>query len=166
MQTFLPFPDFHMSAQCLDRARLGKQRVEVKQLLLSLGVTVGANEPIGSSWANHPASKMWRGYEWALAQYGASICAEWIRRGYRDSLQVEFAKVYTTIKNTGLPPWIGWDAFHISHASNLVRKDPEYYGPIFPGVPNNLPYIWPSPELYAGLAMGFTSGVKTRHINH
>ncbi|HET9348893.1 MAG TPA: pyrimidine dimer DNA glycosylase/endonuclease V, partial [Arthrobacter sp.] len=31
MQTFLPFPDFQQSAAALDRARLGKQRVEALQ---------------------------------------------------------------------------------------------------------------------------------------
>ena len=33
MQTFLPYPDFVKSAQCLDYRRLGKQRVEAKQIL-------------------------------------------------------------------------------------------------------------------------------------
>lgn len=28
MQTFLPYPDFKKSAQCLDYRRLGKQRVD------------------------------------------------------------------------------------------------------------------------------------------
>ena len=35
MQTFLPYPDFHESAKVLDMKRLGKQRVEVLQLLNS-----------------------------------------------------------------------------------------------------------------------------------
>lgn len=33
MQTFLPYPEFIKSAQCLDNKRLGKQRVEAKQIL-------------------------------------------------------------------------------------------------------------------------------------
>jgi len=32
MQTFLPYADFKESAQCLDYRRLGKQRVEAKQI--------------------------------------------------------------------------------------------------------------------------------------
>jgi len=36
MQTFLPFPDFQQSAAVLDRARLGKQRVEALQTLRAL----------------------------------------------------------------------------------------------------------------------------------
>ena len=34
MQTFLPSPRFAESARCLDSARLGKQRVEAKQIRL------------------------------------------------------------------------------------------------------------------------------------
>lgn len=47
MQTFLPYPSFVESAKCLDRQRLGKQRVEVLQLLKALLVP-------GSGWGNHP----------------------------------------------------------------------------------------------------------------
>ena len=36
MQTFLPYPDFQISASVLDYRRLGKQRVECKQLLTAL----------------------------------------------------------------------------------------------------------------------------------
>ncbi len=42
-----------------------------------------------------------------------------------------------------LPAWLGDDAFHRSHRSSLVRKDPEFYGPQFPDVPDDLPYVWP-----------------------
>ena len=42
-----------------------------------------------------------------------------------------------------MPPWLGDDAFHRSHQSNLVRKLPEHYGDLFPDVPDDLPYIWP-----------------------
>ncbi len=34
MQTFLPYDSYADSAAVLDRARLGKQRVEAKQILL------------------------------------------------------------------------------------------------------------------------------------
>jgi len=36
MNTFLPYPDFVKSAQCLDYRRLGKQRVEAWQIYLAL----------------------------------------------------------------------------------------------------------------------------------
>jgi hypothetical protein len=41
------------------------------------------------------------------------------------------------------PPWMGRPDIHVSHQSNLVRKDPEFYGPIFAGVSADLEYVWP-----------------------
>jgi hypothetical protein len=142
MQTFMPHHSFMASARSLDMRRLGKQRVEVKQLLLALGVPVGDHAPSPlKHWANHPAAKMWRGYEAALAHYGVRICEEWRLRGYQDTLEAQFLKIgfgaYT------MPPWMDSGDFHRSHQSNLIRKDPAFYGPQFPGVPNDLPYIWP-----------------------
>ena len=133
MQTFLPFPSFKESAQSLDRQRLGKQRVEVKQILRAL-------QGLSKGWQNHPAVRMWRGYETALAAYGVEICTEWRQRGYKDSLLPEFlAAINAEIK---MPPWIGNESFHASHRSNLKRKNPEYYKHF--NEPPNLPYVWPT----------------------
>lgn len=142
MQTFLPLPTFLESASCLDRQRLGKQRVECKQLLLALGVPVGENTPKKSSWASHPAARMWRGHEGSLALYGWVVCREWKDRGYRDSLEPQFAAV---MKNRSLdpPPWLGREDFHASHRSNLLRKLPEWYGECGWSEPDDLPYVWP-----------------------
>lgn len=138
MQTFLPYPSFRDSARVLDYRRLGKQRVEAKQILLAL-----AN---GGAWANHPATKMWRGYHFALAAYGVSICEEWIARGYNDSLLSFFYdNGHASDEPCTLPPWLGTPAFHASHRSNLLRKDPEFYGKYGWTESPDLPYIWPEP---------------------
>lgn len=134
MQTFLPYPDFTHSASVLDRQRLGKQRVEAKQILLAL-------ENPGYGWQNHPAVKMWRGREAALAVYGLRVCEEWTRRGYKDSL-TQFFKVRLQIMPM-FPSWLGDPAFHASHRSNLLRKLPAHYRQFWPGEPADLPYIWP-----------------------
>lgn len=143
MQTFLPYNSFARSAVCLDYRRLGKQRVETKQLLLALGIPVGEHVPRNSSWSNHPAARMWRGYEKALADYGILICDVWRDRGYNDTLLPQFEEVYNRLPKTGVPPWMGDMFFHRSHQSNLLRKDEDYYRPWFPEVPNNLEYVWP-----------------------
>lgn len=134
MQTFLPFPDFTESAKSLDYRRLGKQRVETKQIYFAL------TRP-DYGWKNHPIVKMWKGYENALLKYGIDICSEWRSRGYKDNQLVFFLTELTNSKIV-LPPWIGDDALHTSHKSNLIRKYPEYYSKQFPNVPDNLPYIW------------------------
>jgi hypothetical protein len=36
-----------------------------------------------------------------------------------------------------LPPWFGDPAFHRGHQAALIRKDPSFYGPLFPGVPED-----------------------------
>jgi hypothetical protein len=135
MQTFLPEPSIVRSAQILDYKRLGKQRVEAKQILMALrGESTG--------WTNHPAVKMWRGHEGALCFYGYICCAEWIIRGYKDSLKDYFRDMYALYSNP-YPSWFGDPDFHRSHQSNLVRKYPEYYRQFWPDVPDNLPYVWP-----------------------
>lgn len=147
MQTFLPYPSFRESARCLDRQRLGKQRVECKQLLLALGVPVGEHRPRPSSWANHPAARMWRGHESTLAYYGEVVCREWRERGYKDMLLNQFkaASDWLSCECLGLayPNWIGYDAFHASHRSNLLRKLPSHYRQFNWLEPSDLPYVWP-----------------------
>ena len=192
MQTFLPYRSFIESAKCLDNKRLGKQRVAVLQILNTLtGKSTG--------WINHPATKMWRGYELALCEYGLEVCEQWYyERGFRDTCwtkiydiersldgivcekdldgfevihltsnfdsnpenkQDELYKIadnVTTNLSPGsvvvissdktvrpfYPPWLN-DEFCLSHRSNLIRKNPEHYRPLWPDVLDNLPYIWP-----------------------
>ena len=148
MQTFLPYPDYEESAKCLDYKRLGKQRVECKQLLLALGVPIGNHAPKKSSWANHPATKMWRGYEFELCRYSIQMCLEWRHRGYTDNLAGQFMVAaaeleYCADEKPMPPPWLGDEFFHSSHRSNLLRKDPIHYGQFGWEEPDSLPYVWP-----------------------
>lgn len=143
MQTFLPYRSFIDSAKCLDNKRLGKQRLEVLQILNTLtGKSTG--------WANHPAAKMWRGYERALCAYGLEVCEHWhYERGFRDTCWAKIYDIERSFDNVAFediqsfyPPWLT-DEFCLSHRSNLIRKNPEHYRPLWPDVPDNLPYIWP-----------------------
>jgi hypothetical protein len=143
MQTFLPYPDFDESAQVLDYKRLGKQRVETFQLINAINGVNAKGEP-AKGWVNHPAAVMWRGYEQALVVYGIAMCREWIRRQYNDTMLPRFeAMLDSSTPKPDLPSWLGRDEIHISHQSNLLRKDPEFYGLRFPGIPHDLPYVWP-----------------------
>lgn len=138
MQTFLPYQDFRKSLECLDNKRLGKQRVEAKQLL---NIVMGVNKSKG--WTNHPAAKMWRGYPKALAIYYNTCLEVWEERGFKN---IKLTKIPIIMHSlTPFPEWFGDPDFHASHQSNLLRKNPEHYGKYF-DVPNNLPYIWPTGE--------------------
>ncbi|MBE1546503.1 hypothetical protein GGC64_000511 [Mycobacterium sp. OAS707] len=149
MQTFLPYADFGATARVLDKRRLGKQRVETIQVLRALTVA-------GYGWRHHPAAKMWAGYEEALVRYGLDICAVWCDLGNADTCSgtlvadltqgtgLSSPRVQQDLAAAGeLPPWLGDPAFHRSHQSALVRKDPAHYRPIFNDVPDDLPYVWP-----------------------
>ena len=138
MQTFLPYSNFKESAQCLDMKRLGKQRVEVLQLLNSF------HKPDYKGWKNHPAREMWRGHENALALYGMIVCEAWLERGYKDTCWAKINAYYDKSKPTIMPSWFGMQDLHTSHKSNLIRKNPIYYKEFWPDIPDNIEYIWPT----------------------
>lgn len=135
MQTFVPYSSFEESAKCLDYRRLGKQRVETLQILNSL------TKP-GYGWANHPATKMWRGHEAGLCAYGIAICRDWIARGYKDTCTEKMLAILAP-DPSDLPAWWGDDAVHASHRANLLRKLPEHYAQFGWNDDPALPYVWP-----------------------
>jgi len=147
MQTFLPLPSFRESAKCLDNKRLGKQRVECKQILLCLGVALGNHAPGPTRWKHPPAVLMWAGYEIALLVYAIVVCREWRRRGFNDNLCREFEHRYAimrpTIKANKYPPWFNCSNLHASHRSSLLRKDWKHYSQFGWDDPIYLPYFWP-----------------------
>src|SRR3954452_2730846 len=152
MQTFLPVADFDESARLLDSPRLGKQRVETLQVLRAL-------ELPDYGWASHPVVRMWRGRTPALVAYGLAMVKVWRERGFADSTQTliaEFApdvvgRAQPDLAAAGLlPSWVGDEALHLSHRSNLIAKDPEFYRGRFTErfgpEPDDLPYVWPEPD--------------------
>lgn len=144
MQTFLPFASFTLSAAMLDRPRLGKQRVETLQLLR-------ANTVPGHGFRHHPAAKMWLGYQPALVAYGLAMTDAWIATGAADTVRAQilgFAPEVDGVAQSDLemPPWLGDPALHLSHRSNLLRKDRTFYRPRFGDLADDLPYFWPAVE--------------------
>lgn len=154
MQVFLPFPSFAHSLAVLDQARLGKQRLECRQILTALraqrnGRSVG--------WVNHPAAQMWKGYESALAVYMTFAIREWEARGYHNTMAKPYDENWKRApgedptfceraEDAVLPPWLGREDFHASHRSNLLRKDEQYYGQIGWTESPDMEYVWPSKE--------------------
>ncbi len=148
MQTFTPYSDFTATAHVLDTKRLGKQRVEVIQIVRALTVP-------GYAWASHPAVLMWKGYEEALGRYGLTMCEVWTERGFGDtcadtisndlrSIGVDSIRNYDELaKADALPVWLFDADVHLSHRSALLRKDPEHYRSFFPDVADDIDYVWP-----------------------
>ena len=135
MQIFLPYADIEQSARVLDTQRLMKQRVESYQILNTL-------QGKSKGWANHPATKMVKNYQAWLCLYSIKICQEARRRGYVDNLLPHFEREILTYPYIIQPHWLGC-YLHTTHKSNLIRKKADYYTPLFPNTPPNLPYFWP-----------------------
>jgi len=133
MQTFLPYPDLEKSLMCLDTKRLGKQRVESMQILNIL------TDNKKSTWINHPAVRMWKGYENALKLYLNLSIQIWIKNGRNNTMQI-----HSIDGEIILPSWFGNDKLHTSHKCNLLRKDYKYYYTFFGNCYDvNAPYWWP-----------------------
>jgi hypothetical protein len=143
MQTFLPVASYEETAKLLDRQRLGKQRVECKQILRAMYTK--------SSWSKHPAVTMWRGCAYGLVIYYDAICAEWIRRGYKHNMSLDSDLRARALTEDSVPSWLGDEMFHYSHRCSLLYKDPKHYGPLFNTGPLGLDlhafpqynYVWP-----------------------
>lgn len=130
MQVFLPEQTFAESAKVLDTKRLVKQLLEGRQIM-----TILANESPGGAWKNHPAVKMFKGYERALFAYLFAIKDEMQNRGYKWEKNWEVI-LDTYIRNfisqdTHMPPWmLDNELFNkvvTTHRGRLWEKDPEYY---------------------------------------
>lgn len=131
MMTFIVSSDVVECAKALDYRRLGKQRVEAYQILRTLrGQSHG--------WKNHPAVRMWRGYENALAVYMNAMIDEWILRGYKNTMIKEDVS-----GDVVFPWWFTWKPLQESHKAALNRKDDSFYSFVVDDVFSSHGYIWP-----------------------
>ena len=137
MQTFLPYADFARSAACLDRQRLGKQRVECAQILSAIHRIENGESKV--PWGNHPSVKMWVGSKNWLAGYMNVIVFEWERRGYKNNLILPDFRYWEDEK----PKWLGDEAFHAAHRAALLFKNPGHYSQFGWEEKPELNYIWP-----------------------
>jgi len=169
MQTFLPYPNFVVSVMSLDYRRLGKQRVETRQIQTAIEtvrkltsfdriVEKGQWQELCSQaavnqgmrkvgWASHPCTEMWCNNTLALMLYGDCCIREWVRRGYNNNMPLMLSREYTDVtpdmRKAVMPDWLGNENFHASHRSNLIRKDPEYYSDMGWEEGPELEYVWP-----------------------
>lgn len=130
MQVFLPEKSFAESAKALDYRRLVKQLLEGRQIM-----TVLAEESPSGAWKNHPAVKMFKGYERALYAYLFAIKDEMQSRGYKweknwNVIQDTYIRKFI-FQDTFLPPWMEdeelFNKVITTHRGRLWEKDPEYY---------------------------------------
>ena len=153
----MPYTKYHKVAKILDYRRLGKQRVEGMQIY---NILSGKQKTNG--YRNHPINKMWKGYEASLAEYTNAMITEWISRGYKNTMEYikccdyliisEGNNLFHYIPSGNFPPipyehskpsWVYDRKVRISHQSNLLRKDWDYYSKQFgTHIGTNHSYIW------------------------
>jgi len=142
MQTFLPYADYSLSAAVMDNQRLGNQCYRECLTIIRGG------------WSNHPVSRMWRGYEHALCEYAFACAVEMPKRGHWQRAvtvrwQIYWAWKMTQYPNTGNPPWIGDQQFHLTHQRVLLHKHYDWYKWVWPWllplapIEGSYPYVWP-----------------------
>lgn len=148
VNTFLLCEDFTESAKVLDKRRLGKQRVEARQIIDAIeGVTAG--------WVNHPATRSWKDHLPALKYYFNTIVTEWCNRGGQNNYAL-----YTDLPSSIIKPeWCSNPKVHYSHYAQLCQKDKEEYSienlksrvsvetceylAAMPDIYHQLGYLWP-----------------------
>ena len=166
--TFIVSEDFETTAKALDNKRLGKQRLEARQILDKceyLNIHGWDKEKYKgtkyASYVNQPVLLMWKDHTSALRLYYNAIVKEWMARGFENNMpllahkpRLVNGKYKRTIVMEGapvpkveMPPWLTWKPFLWSHMAALLRKNPKYYENSFPELPKNylgLGYVWPT----------------------
>ena len=161
MQTFVPLFGSADTAKVLDRARLNKQALEGWQVLMNLvELDPQGNHRTPKGWSNHPAVKMWRGHEGALASYIIKMVLEWEKRGYKSTIGQKTLQTYIQAVKLGritreshrYPFWMRdrelFAQIASSHRMALLNKDYEWYSqfdwPEDTGArPASYDYVWP-----------------------
>ena len=142
MQTFLPYKDFTETAKVLDSKRLNKQVLECYQILKVL-----SNPDPRAGWRNHPAVKMWRGFENSLWSYTMAMVKEANVRGIKTDKNMENLTALRNAESNywglGSPKWFSDSAkverLTVSHKANLYKKDPIHYFDFFSSVAESNP---------------------------
>lgn len=159
VNTFIVSTSLEECARLLDFKRLGKQRVEAKEIIDCLEKKI-------KGWKNHPAVKMWENNIDALKLYYNAMVIEWTKRGFNNNMELydlkfEDASFWISTMNEGVttmtqtpgkiqfPYFFGWKPIIYSHRASLIRKDPTFYTKLFLPDPDLDPYllrgyVWPS----------------------
>lgn len=134
----MPYMCIYMSLDCLDNKRLGKQRVEAKQILDAItGKT--------KAWLNHPCTQMWIGYENYLKFYINTAIRLWKVRGFKNTMDEYVVDIFD-LKIDEIPFWVGVDSFHTSHRLMLLKKNYKHYSRYFDANEKTIKeaqYYWP-----------------------
>lgn len=145
MITFLPYPNFAVTAWCMDSKRLSMQRIHARQILAVLQGNLSKHRKIHGdvvdTWHRHPSVGLWRGHEMALGVFLNSMIFEYTRRGLENTIEPWIGPM-----DPKMPPWMGREDIHSSHRAALLERDPVHYSIYgWTEIPS-LNYVWPTPS--------------------
>lgn len=143
---YLPYPDFELSAKVFSSHDLRNQVIQVVDLMEVLHETDKAKKNFDIR-----LTQMWKGYELQLCVYGYTLLEELnsrnppmpVNRVVINRLNWHFECANDGDFKMEKPPWVGTEAIHRSHRSQLITINSQYYGLIFQTEPDDLPLAWP-----------------------
>lgn len=135
MQIFRPYIDWDRSAAVLDNLRLGKQRVEAKQVLKAFLRRMGLIRDGLKGWLSHPIVLLYfnngKPYVEDVVGYFTSCINEWRGRGKENNLNLDdINHLLSQIEKTSGTPVM--HLHEVEYRRILLVKDPEYYVKAFP----------------------------------
>jgi len=149
---FHPFGSAEESVSSLDNARLGKQRLEAKQIILNIEAAERGEK---RGFTSHPASRAYEGHLNYLKYYYNLTLEEWARRGMKNTMAP------FEVESPVEVPWFAECVPRMmADRAALIRKYPAWYLPIFGPVDPlymELGYLWVSnlsPQVRRRLAEG------------
>lgn len=135
MQTFLPHASYYDTFKCLDRQRLGKQRVEATQILRSITIKKYKRN---MGWVQ----RLWEGHTKALKIYITMCIEEWVLRGYVNNMETFH---YPANSLVTMPWWWNLKEFHSTHRQTLLAKYYTHYKQFGWSEKPKYEYWWPIP---------------------
>ncbi|MEM3589238.1 MAG: pyrimidine dimer DNA glycosylase/endonuclease V [Nitrososphaerota archaeon] len=135
MQVFRPYIDWKRSAQVLDNKRLGKQRVEAKQVMIVILRKMGLINDGKRGWLNHPVVLMYynngKPYFYDLVNYFNACVEEWRHRNMESKISLaDIEELIKKVKSAEGHPLT--HKHEIEYRRVLILKNPEHYLKVFP----------------------------------
>lgn len=142
MQVFVPLPNFNDSRKVLDKKRLFKQVIEIRQILAGMGMKVEKNDGTfyRPTHKNHPIYKTWEDQQGCLMHYHDLLLYECQQRNIKTNIKNFFPD--SLLHKFDYPSWWGREDFHSRHRAALLAKNPEWYGQFGWSEEPKIDYVW------------------------
>ena len=155
IQTWLPLPSYKDSIECLSREHLILQRLNILEIMEEFHAIPEEDSALPGDYDSHdldghPVLDMWKGHEVQLVELGLQTCEHYVKlTGKEDPLYQRLAnhQEWATSEDADFskPRWLGDVDFHLSHQSELLRRDREHYVAYFTE-DRDRKLIWPQSQ--------------------